>query len=315
MKFITPLFFYLMASSVLAQNYADAINYYENKQPVKSERILKAVDENSKNYADAQFYLGRIAFDQEDYDAAEEYFEEAIDQNDSNSDYHLWLGNTFGVVAGNSNVFKQGLLAPKIKSEYERAVELNPKSIDALWGLIEYYTQAPGFMGGSWEKALDMANKIGKVDLLQGYLARAVVYRREEKFQLAEKEYVAASKLDPAYNLNLGSFYQNREEYDKAFETYEALSLNNDHKLNAIYQYGKTSALSGKNTEKGITYLKEYLNNEPKKNSPSHAGARMRLGMIYEKTGQKSKAIDYYSQSLKEDPDMKQAKEGLKRLR
>ena len=314
MKYFLLLLITTVSTSILGQDVNTAIKLYENNQTAKSERIFKSINSDHPSYADAQYYLGRIAFDKEDYDTAEEYFEEAIDENDSKSDYHLWLGNTFGVVAQNSNVFKQGLLAPKIKSEYERAVELNSKNEDAMWGLVQYYTQAPGFMGGSYEKAIDMANELGKLNKLRGHSARVTVYNAQEKYDLVEKEYKLAAAVDPAWNLNLGYFYQQRGEFAKAFVTFEELEKAQGFKWSALYQIGRTSALSGQRFEQGVNALESYLQHNPEENQPSHAGAKMRLAMIYEKNGDKSKAIGLYKEALQEEPEMELAKEGLKRL-
>lgn len=314
MKSISLTFFLFIGHILFGQDLSNAINHYKNNKPDLAAKIFKSIDDDSKQYGEAQFYLGRIAFDKEDYDAAEEYFEEAIDYNDNNSDYHLWLGNTYGVVAQDANMFKQGLLAPKIKSEFERAVELNDKNVDALMGLVQYYTQAPGFMGGSYEKALVMANKIAAVNKLQAHSARITVYSAQEDYGLMEKEYKAAANLDKRWILNLGYFYQQRQSYDKAFSTFDRLLSDPELKMAGLYQIGRTSAFSGLQTSKGIASLEEYLSNEEDENAPSHAAAKMRLAMIYEKMNNKTVAVKYYKESLKDDPKMEQAKEGLERL-
>lgn len=315
MKLLFTLLFAGLVVISQAQDISKAKLLYQDGQVDQAARIFKSADDSNKAYGEAQYYLGRIAFDKEDYDTAEEHFEEAIDFNENNSDYHLWLGNTYGVVAQDANMFKQGLLAPKIKSSFERAVELNDKNEDALFGLVQYYTQAPGFMGGSFEKALVMANKIAKVNPLRGHSARITVYAAQEKYDHVEKEYKAAAKLNKNWILNLGYFYQQRQEYDKAFQTFERLLSDEELRRAGLYQIGRTSAFSGLQADKGIKSLQEYLSAPAAKNEPSHAGAKMRLAMIYEKTGEKTKAISYYKQALKEEPEMEQAKEGLKRLR
>jgi hypothetical protein len=42
----------------------------------------------------------------------------------------------------------------------ERAVELGPTNIDALSDMVEYYTRAPGFLGGDDEKAARLKQRI-----------------------------------------------------------------------------------------------------------------------------------------------------------
>ncbi|MEL7001268.1 MAG: tetratricopeptide repeat protein [Bacteroidota bacterium] len=299
----------------LGQSMEVGVRQFENEQYEQAERAFRSVDDESKDYAKAQYYLGRIAFDRQEYSDAEEYFEEAIDNDDSKANYHYWYGNAVGIIAQDANVLKQGFLAPKIKNAYESAVKLDPKMVDAHWGLLEYYTLAPGFMGGSWEKAMQTAEKIKKLNIERGYLAAITVYLRQEKFSEAEQEYKKLLAIDGKYILNLGYFYQSREEYDKAFDLFEQEYQKNPANFSALYQIGRTSALSGKRSDLGIKSLNTYLGHEVVEDEPSHAAALMRLGMIYEKTGDKGMARKNYQKSLDQDPTMKLAKEGLKRVK
>lgn len=301
----------LLSGAVLAQSLTKGVDLYQNG----NSEAARAFFVKNSGSAEAVYYLGRISFDEEDYRKAADYFEEAIELNDKKSDYHTWYGNAVGSYAGEVNFFRQGILAPKIKAAYEQAVSLDPKNIDAQWGLIEYYTQAPGILGGSWEKAEATAEVIKSLDILEGHDALATVYIRQEKFEEAEKEYIAASKIDKRRLLNLGFYYQGREQFEQAFSSFEMAYTNDSTNLGALYQIGRTSALSGKQTSKGIESLKNYLSQEWQEGTPSHAGALMRLGMIYEKMGKKSDAIKHYQSSLNEDPELKQAKEGLSRLK
>lgn len=309
-KWLTILFLSL-SGTLLAQSLTKGIELYQEGKLKEAETFFAGKSGN----AEATYYLGRIAFDQESFRKAADYLEEAIDLNDQKSSYHTWYGNAVGSYAGEVNFFRQGVLAPKIKTAYETAVSLDPKNVDAHWGLIEYYTQAPGIMGGSWEKAEATANVIKGLDVLEGHNALATVYVRQEKYDKAEKEYIAAAKVDEKRLLNLGFYYQGRSQYDKAFNTFEVVNTKDPTNLSALYQIGKTSALSGQKSSKGIDSLKKYLSKEWQEGTPSHAGALMRLGMIYEKIGNEPDAIDHYEKSLVQDPEMKQAKDGLGRLK
>ncbi|MEM7298870.1 MAG: tetratricopeptide repeat protein [Bacteroidota bacterium] len=301
----------IMLCGTQAQSLKKGIELYEQG---KLEEARKTFSSTKGAKGESSYYLGRIAFDQEQYSKSVDYFEEAVDANDKSSDYYNWLGNARGRYAQESNMFRKGILAPRIKSAYEKAVELDETNIDAHWGLIEFYTQAPGVMGGSWEKAEETAKQIKKLDVLEGHNAMATVYQRQEKYDLAEKEYIAASKVDDARLVNLGFFYQGRGKYAQAFEAFEQAYSKDPNRLGALYQIGRTSALSGLQKDKGIASLEKYLAMEQREGTPSHAGAWMRLAMIYEKSGNKEKAQKLYSKSLSLDPEMEEAKKGLARL-
>jgi hypothetical protein len=83
----------------------------------------------------------------------------------------------------------------------------------------------------------------------------------------------------------------------------------------ASYQIGKLAAISGKKLDDGEKYLLKYLSYQPKQNEPSHAGANMRLAQIKEKRGNKPEAKKLYEIALKMDGNLKEAKEGLARLK
>jgi tetratricopeptide (TPR) repeat protein len=141
-----------------------------------------------------------------------------------------------------------------------------------------------------------------------------MVYNKQEKFTEAEKEYILAFKVNPAYVNPIVSFYINRKENGKAFAFLEdAIKARPDDML-LVYQMGRASAITGEKLDRGEECLIKYLNYQPKANEPAHAGAQMRLGQIAEKRGNKPEAKKRYEAALKLDPSQKDAKEGLTRV-
>ena len=80
------------------------------------------------------------------------------------------------------------------------------------------------------------------------------------------------------------------------------------------YWYGKITALTGMNLERGEELLLKYLKHTPTGEEPSLAGANMRLGQIKEKQGNKTEAKRYYEVALKLDGKLEGAKKGLERV-
>jgi tetratricopeptide (TPR) repeat protein len=287
---------------------------FEAKKYDEASKIFTPIDDDSKDYAAAQYYLGRIAFEKKEYDDAADFFEEAVDANDKVADYHDWLGNTYGTIAGDANPIKQAMLAPKMKSAWEKAIELDPKKVEARKSLIQFYLQAPSIMGGSIDKAKEVAKQIVKLNPAEGHRSLGNIYLKEEKPAEAEKEYVEMVKADPTYVPALANFYVSQKQYDKAFNLFEEAIKKNPDDMSAIYQVGKTSAISGQKLDRGEECLKKYLNYTPKVNEPSHGGANMRLAQIQEKKGDKAQAKKLYETALKLDSNLKEAKEGLQRV-
>src|SRR3954453_12482365 len=96
---------------------------------------------------------GRAAMARNDADAAATLFKKAVAQNPKSAEAHYLLGTAYGSQAQKASIFGQASLAGKTKDEFEKAVALDPNQLDARMGLVEYYTMAPGIIGGSFEKA------------------------------------------------------------------------------------------------------------------------------------------------------------------
>jgi len=306
----------LISIAALAQSprLEQARKLYESGKRAEATKAFKSIPENDNDYAAARYWLGRIAFDNEDYDDAADFFEEAIEANDKVALYHQWLGDTYGTIAQDANVLRQGILAPKMKKAWERAIALDANNIDARRSLIEYYLQAPAMMGGSEDKAIEVAQQIKKISVAEGHLALGNIYFRQKKPAEAEREFIAMAKADPEKRSGLAQFYTNQKKYDQAFALWEELAKADPNNMGNIYQIGKTSALSGQRLERGEECLKKYLAYTPKAEEPSHAGAHMRLGQIMEKKGNKTEAKKYYQLAVDKDQSLKEAKEGLQRV-
>jgi tetratricopeptide (TPR) repeat protein len=303
-----------LTNIALSQTIDNAKKLWENKKPAEAKTLLQGVKEQNKEYAEAQYWLGFISYQESDFESAEVYFENAIEVNDKKAEYYNWYGNTLGAMAGNANIIKQGMLAPKMKSAWEKAVSLKPDYIDPRISLIQYYLQAPSMMGGSVEKAMEMATQIKKLKPAEGHRQLGNIYYREKKFEEAEKEFIAMVKADPSYESALANYYINQKQYSKAFTIFEKTLEQNPNDMLAAYQYGKVCALSGERLDKGEAYLRKYLTYTPKQNEPSHAGTNMRLGQIAEKRGNKSEAKKLFESALKADATLKEAKDGLERV-
>ena len=315
MRALLP-FLLLMSFVVKSQTLSEKAHLlYEAKKYTEIVTLLKPIDEDNDNYALAQYYLGRTAYDQKNFDEAADYFQEATEaKNGQIATYYNWLGNTYGTIAKEANVFRQGMLAPKMKSAWEKAIALDPKNMDARYSLISYYTQAPGIMGGSMDKAKEMSKQIGVISPVQGHRSMGNILVQEKKMDAAEKEYLAMVTLDPNFSQVLANFYFGQQKYDKAFTLFEESLKKNPKDMAAMYQIGKASALSGQRPDLGEECLRKYLNHIPGPNEPSHAGANMRLAQIYEKKGNKPEAKKLFETALKMDASLKEAKEGLERV-
>jgi tetratricopeptide (TPR) repeat protein len=308
------LVLFLVGGTAHAQSLTAGKKYFEERQYAEAKKQLAPIKEGNRDFAAAQYYLGRIAFNEGLYDEASEYLEEATEADDRQAAYFEWYGKALGNVAQKSNMVRQGMLAPKMKAAWERAVQLDPKSTGPRLSLVEYYMQAPGFMGGSKEKAEATAREIMALDPAEGHRVLGSIYARNKKVAEAEKEYLEAARLNPQYKNALVGFYLAEQQHEKAFVLLEEALKKSPDDMLVQYQVGRTSAVSGLRLEQGEAALRKYLTYTPKPNEPSLAGANMRLGQILEKKGNKPAAKKHYDTALKLDATLKEAKEGLSRV-
>ena len=270
-------------------------------------------------HAPTLYCIGRIAYANGKSGEAVDWFEKAVKAEGNNAVYHLWLGNALGDETQRANKLRQPFLARRVKSEFERAVALDPSSIDARKGLIQFYSIAPGIMGGSMERAKAEAAEIGKLNAMRGHLEMGALLDREKKLAAAESAFKAAVDAAPdsvAGYYGIGTFYQRHTRWDDAFAVYEHLIQMRPAEAVAHFQYGRTAALSGKNLERGERELKSLLDEPPKDFSPlSVAAVYLRLGNIYEKQGKTDLARSAYEQAVKLNPKNEDARKALAALR
>jgi tetratricopeptide (TPR) repeat protein len=268
--------------------------------------------------AECAFLMGRIAMRKNDPKTAERWFEAAVEQDDRRGDYHLWLGRAYGQQAQRSSAVRKPFLARKTKAQFERAVQLDPEDLDARSDLISYYTEAPGFMGGSIEKAREQVAEIRRRSAYRGCFAAARVAESQKDWDAAEREYQDAAKAFPEsldVPIALGISRTRAERYDRAFEVFEGILATRPGEPAALYQIGRTAALSGQRLDRGEQALKEYLTLPASDSRPSPASAHWRLGMIHEKQGRKDLAREEYTAALALTPPQEEARKALARLR
>jgi tetratricopeptide (TPR) repeat protein len=186
----------LVASSIASMGAADLSKAEELYKHTEFEASLAQLDKNSSDGA-ADFLMGRDYFMLGDFKKATQYLQMAAADGRANAEYMDWLGRAYGKRAETSNPLMAPGLASKARQAFERAVELDPKNGDALSDLFDYYLEAPGFLGGGYEKALAVAESTAKFDPAQGYFEKAKLAQKQKEFQTAEEHLRRAVKIAP----------------------------------------------------------------------------------------------------------------------
>lgn len=144
--------------------------------------VLMAVQSAAFN---ALLEQGRMAMAQQQFSAAAQLFERAVAEEPRSSEAHYLLGDACGELAERANIFRRFSLAVKTRQEFERAVALDPNNLDARYALVEYYTEAPAFMGGGEGKAFREAAEIQARDAAKGREAFAFIGAHRKSLEAA----------------------------------------------------------------------------------------------------------------------------------
>ena len=105
------------------------------------------------NDAEALFQQAQASYESDHYREAVEIIQKAVKLEPDNSNFQHFLGKCYGRLAEKSHFLSAMSFAEKTRKALEKAVQLDGHNVSALKDLMEYYRQAPGFLGGSKKKA------------------------------------------------------------------------------------------------------------------------------------------------------------------
>ena len=271
----------------------------------------------SPNDPQAHNLLCRAYFALEDWDRAIPACEKAVALVPSNSSYHLWLGRTYGEKADASSFFTAAGLAKKVRTEFERAVALDPNSIDARTDLAEFYLEAPGIVGGGQDKARAQAAKLGTLDDAKAHWINGRIAEKKKDLATAEQEYQAAIQVDHGSAdswLNLASFYRHAGRLDEMEKAINHASSAQAKDPVVLMDAAETLISAGLNFPGAIQLLRQYLASSSTVEEAPTFKAHYLLGTILEKQGDKRAAAQEYSAALTLARNFSRAREALNRV-
>lgn len=297
---------------------AAGMRAFEARRYVEARRFFEPYVESHPRDAAALHWLGRTLYALGDYEAAIEPLEAAAELSPRNADHFYWLGRAYGRAATVASTLQRMGFAKKLGKAYERAVALDPAHLDARAELVQFYLLAPAMMGGSVDEARKHAAEIARRDASRGAIARASISVNQGKPADAVRELEEAirkSNGDSRVRMALGGVLQSQEKWDEAFAVYDAILTEEPDHWDALYQVGKTGALSGRHLDRAVAALRRYVAHTPGPDSPRVASAHFRLGMVLEKKGDRAGAKSAYQAALRLDPKQEEAKKALAKLK
>jgi tetratricopeptide (TPR) repeat protein len=206
-------------------------------------------------------------------------------------------------------------LAKKVRTSFERAVELDPKSWEARTDLAEFYFEAPGIVGGGKDKARQQADALLRLNPGMAHWVLARIASKEKNPDEAEREYRAAiitSHSGTRAWLDLAIFlrHANRlDEMDQALHTMESSPVDRPESL---MDGAHLLLQTGRNYPMAVRLCRRYLE-APVEEGPAFK-AHDYLGQLLEKLGDRRAAAEEFRAALALSHNYARAQEGLKRV-
>lgn len=304
----------LPAAIVFGQSADDVKGSYRAGKIADARHAAEQWLQKEPRNADAHYWMAVVLQHREirDLDEATEHIEEAVDRAPNNADYQYMLGGIYGQVAQSAGVFKQAIMAPKIKRAFARAVELNPDHVEARIALAQYYLMAPGIMGGDEDEGFRQLDEAAKRNERRGRLIKASMLERKDRIADAEnewKELTAKYPDDWVPHKNYGYFLLRRQRAEEALKPMARYVALRPDTSDAFDSYGEVLLAAGR-VEESITMLKKGLAIEATLGS-----SWFLLGQAYEKQQRPTEAKDAYRRVIQHDRNEQRKRRAEERLK
>ena len=226
----------------------------------RSLEVLRAIPNK-----DAAVYalMGRDYYGQGEFKKATESLERAVGLEPGNSDFNLWLGRAYGRRAETSSMITAPGFAGKARQYFERAAQLNPFNLDAQSDLFEYYLEAPGFLGGGFDKASATAAQIARINPAEGHWAQAKLAEKRSEFSSAEAQFQRAFEIAPQQIgrlIDLARLFTKQGRYNEADVSLAKAEQIAPNSPKLMFARADLYIKSKRNLDVARELLKRYLN-------------------------------------------------------
>jgi len=301
-----------LATTSLAPNARELL---ASGQAAEAVQILQQRTAHAPDDAESFNLLCRAYFMMDEWDSGILACERARNLDPQVSLYHLWLGRIYGEKADRAGFLSAAGLARKVRSSFERAVELAPKSWEARTDLAEFYLEAPGIVGGGKDKAIEQAQHLFTLNPAMAHWVLARIAEKQKDAAGAEREYraeVESSHSGARGWLDLAIFFRHANRLDEMETTLRQLESCPIDRRESLMDGASLLLRTGRDPALAIRLLHRYLS-DPVEEGPAFKAHNM-LGELLEKQGDRRVAAEQFRAALALDPNYSKAQQNLKRL-
>ncbi|SDG41581.1 tetratricopeptide repeat protein [Psychroflexus sediminis] len=201
-------------------------------------------------------YLGQSYARVQRWEKSSEVNKTLVEDYPENAEYHFRYGGALGLVAKEANSFQALSLLRDVKFHLKKAIELDPKHIEARWALLQIYLELPGIVGGSESTSREYAAQLQSISPVDGALAYGYIERELENHDKAEVFYKKAVDLGQSVTTykELAELYKRTGNEADYFETLE-IGIKKLNSIALASAYVESALRLNRNKQKALEIL------------------------------------------------------------
>ncbi len=223
----------------------------------------------------------------------------------------------YGEKADRSGFLSAAILAGKVHTEFERAVELSPDNWEARTDLAEFYLEAPAIVGGGKDKARAQATLLVPLNPAMSHWVLARIAQKNKDNAAAEQQYRAAIEASHGGArawVNLAGFYRRTNRLDDMEQALRTMESSPPGRPAALVDGAGLLLRSGRDFPLAIRLLRRYIASSNTVEEAPVFKAHYLLGELLEKQGDRPAATEEYRAALALAHSYRPAQEGLTRV-
>jgi tetratricopeptide (TPR) repeat protein len=237
----------------------------------------------------------------------------AVANAPSSSDNQMWLGRAYGFKASHANPIAALNLAIKVRTAFERAVQLDPENIHAMSDLGQYYVAAPALIGGGLDKAQTLAARMQPHFPAQAHRLLALVAEKKKDTAAAEAEFTSAAAIGktPETYIDLGLFYQRHNQPEKMLNALQSAIAADHRKGPALVDAASILTDTHRSPELAESLLRDYLASPAKSDDAPAFKVHVQLGELLAQHGDSAGAQREFAAALALAPNYAPARKAM----